>query len=67
MNVLLQSVYAGNVNYYASLLKSKNVLIDINGEKIYSTKDISKFMNDNKINQMTFISPNGEKEKLIFE
>jgi len=43
------------------------VLIDINGEKIYSTKDISRFMNDNKINQMTFISPNGEKEKLIFE
>ena len=43
------------------------VLIDINGEKIYSTKDVSRFMNDNKINQMTFISPNGEKEKLIFE
>ena len=30
MNVLLQSVYAGNVNYYAALLKAKSVLIDVN-------------------------------------
>ena len=30
MNVLLQSVYAGNVNYYAALVKAKSVLIDIN-------------------------------------
>jgi hypothetical protein len=30
MNVLLQSVYAGNVNYYAALLKSEKALVDVN-------------------------------------
>lgn len=30
MNVILQSVYAGNVNYYAALLKADKVLIDVN-------------------------------------
>lgn len=30
MNVILQSVYAGNVNYYAALLKADEVLIDVN-------------------------------------
>ena len=30
MNVILQSVYAGNVNYYAAILKSENVIVDIN-------------------------------------
>ena len=29
MNVILQSVYAGNVNYYAAILKSENVIVDI--------------------------------------
>ena len=43
------------------------VLTEINGNEINSTADISEFLNDNKINQMTFVSPAGEKEKLIFE
>ena len=30
MNVILQSVYAGNVNYYAAILKSENVIVDVN-------------------------------------
>ena len=30
MNVILQSVYAGNVNYYAAFLKADEVLIDVN-------------------------------------
>jgi hypothetical protein len=30
MNVILQSVYAGNVNYYAAILKSDKVLVDVN-------------------------------------
>ena len=30
MNIILQSVYAGNVNYYAAILKSENVIVDIN-------------------------------------
>ena len=30
MNVILQSVYAGNINYYAALLKADEVLIDVN-------------------------------------
>jgi S1-C subfamily serine protease len=43
------------------------VLTEINGEAINNTADISNFQNDTKINQMTFVSPNGEKERLIFE
>jgi len=30
MNVILQSVYAGNINYYAAILKSENVIVDVN-------------------------------------
>ena len=30
MNVILQSVYAGNVHYYAAILKSENVIVDVN-------------------------------------
>ena len=43
------------------------VLTEINGEAINNTADISNFKNDTKINQITFVSPNGEKERLIFE
>ncbi|MFL2666490.1 MAG: trypsin-like peptidase domain-containing protein [Flavobacteriaceae bacterium] len=43
------------------------VLTEINGEAINNTADISNFLNDTKINQITFVSPTGEKERLIFE
>ncbi len=43
------------------------VLIEINGESIKNTSDIESFKNDTKISQITFVSPDGEKEKLIFE
>ena len=43
------------------------ILIEINGEKILNTADLSTFDNNTKINQMTFMSPDGEKERLIFE
>ena len=43
------------------------ILIEINGEKILNTADLSTFDNNIKINQMTFMSPDGEKERLIFE
>ena len=32
-----------------------------------TTPDIESFKNDTKISQITFVSPDGEKEKLIFE
>ena len=43
------------------------VLTEINGESIKNTSDIESFKNDTKISQITFVSPDGEKEKLIFE
>ena len=43
------------------------ILIEINGEKIKNTADLSNFDSNIKINQMTFMSPDGEKERLIFE
>ena len=43
------------------------ILIEINGEKIKNTADLSSFDSNIKINQMTFMSPDGEKERLIFE
>ena len=43
------------------------VLTEINGEEIKNTAEISRLEKKLKINQITFISPQGEKEKLIFE
>jgi Do/DeqQ family serine protease len=43
------------------------VLTEINGEEIKNTAEISSLEKKLKINQITFISPQGEKEKLIFE
>ena len=43
------------------------VLIEINGEEIKNTADISKLEKELKISQITFVSPQGEKERLIFE
>ena len=43
------------------------VLTEINGEEIKNTMDISRLEKELKISQITFVSPDGEKEKLIFE
>jgi Do/DeqQ family serine protease len=43
------------------------VLTEINGEEIKNTAEISRLEKKLKINQITFVSPQGEKEKLIFE
>ena len=56
-----------NNSLYRMGIKPGYVLTEINGEKIKNTNDLSKFNNNIKINQMTFISPEGEKERLIFE
>ena len=43
------------------------IIIEINGEAVKNTSEIKKFKNNIKISQITFVSPDGEKEKLIFE
>ena len=35
--------------------------------EIKKTEDLSNYNSNTKINQMIFVSPNGEKERLIFE
>jgi len=56
-----------NNSLYRMGIKPGYVLTEINGKNIKSTNDLSGFNSDTKINQMTFISPKGEKERLIFE
>ena len=56
-----------NNTLYRMGVKPGYILIEINGEKIKNTADLSSFDNNIKINQMTFMSPDGEKERLIFE
>ena len=43
------------------------IITEINGEAVKNTSEIKKFKNNIKISQITFDSPDGEKEKLIFE
>ena len=56
-----------NNSLYRMGIKPGYVLIEINGESIKSTDDLSGFDSNTKISQITFISPEGEKERLIFE
>jgi Do/DeqQ family serine protease len=56
-----------NNTLYRMGISAGYILIDINGESIESTADIENFKNNTKIDQITFVSPDGEKEKLIFE
>jgi len=56
-----------NNSLYRMGIKPGYVLTEINGKSIKSTDDISGFDSNTKISQITFISPEGEKEKLIFE
>ena len=43
------------------------VLTEINSITIENTDDLSSINSNTKINQMIFYSPEGEKERLIFE
>jgi hypothetical protein len=48
-------------------IKQDYVLTEINNQQIKKTEDLSSFNSSMKINQMIFVSPSGEKERLIFE
>ena len=56
-----------NNSLYRMGIKPGYVLTEINGKSIKSTDDLSGFDSNTKISQITFISPEGEKERLIFE
>jgi len=56
-----------NNSLYRMGIKPGYVLTEINGESIKSTDDLSGLDSNTKINKITFISPEGEKERLIFE
>lgn len=56
-----------NNSLYRMGVKPGYVLTEINGKSIKNTSDVSELDSNTKINQMTFISPEGEKERLIFE
>ena len=43
------------------------ILTEINSISIKKTDDLSLINSNTKINQMIFVSPSGEKERLIFE
>jgi hypothetical protein len=48
-------------------VKPGYALTEINNNEIKKTEDLSNYNSNTKINQMIFVSPNGEKERLIFE
>jgi S1-C subfamily serine protease len=56
-----------NSSLYRMGIKQDYVLTEINNQQIKKTEDLSSFNSSMKINQMIFVSPNGEKERLIFE
>ena len=56
-----------NNTLYRMGITAGYVLTEINGELIKNTKEISNLENQIKISQITFVSPQGEKERLIFE
>jgi Do/DeqQ family serine protease len=56
-----------NNTLYRMGITAGYVLTEINGELIKNTKEISNLENQIKISQITFVSPQGVKERLIFE
>jgi Do/DeqQ family serine protease len=56
-----------NSSLYRMGIKQDYVLTEINNQQIKKTEDLSSFNSSMKINQMIFVSPSGEKERLIFE
>jgi hypothetical protein len=43
------------------------ILSEINSSPIKNTDDLKSITSNTKINQMIFYTPDGEKERLIFE
>jgi hypothetical protein len=48
-------------------VKTGYALTEINNTQIKKTEDLLNFNSSMKINQMIFVTPSGEKERLIFE
>lgn len=56
-----------NSSLYRMGVKPGYALTEINNTQIKKTEDLLNFNSSIKINQMIFVTPNGEKERLIFE
>jgi S1-C subfamily serine protease len=56
-----------NSSLFRMGVKPGYALTEINNHEIKKTEDLSNYNSNTKINQMIFVSPNGEKERLIFE
>ena len=56
-----------NSSLYRMGIKQNYALTEINNQEIKKTDDLLNFNSSMKINQMIFVSPSGEKERLIFE
>ena len=56
-----------NSSLFRMGVKPGYALTEINNNEIKKTEDLSNYNSNTKINQMIFVSPNGEKERLIFE
>ena len=56
-----------NGSLYRMGIREGYVLTEINSITIENTDDLSSINSNTKINQMIFYSPEGEKERLIFE
>ena len=56
-----------NGSLYRMGIREGYVLTEINSISIENTDDLSSINSNTKINQMIFYSPEGEKERLIFE
>ena len=56
-----------NSSLYRMGIREGYILTEINSISIKKTDDLSLINSNTKINQMIFFSPEGEKERLIFE
>jgi S1-C subfamily serine protease len=56
-----------NSSLYRMGVKTGYALTEINNTQIKKTEDLLNFNSSMKINQMIFVTPSGEKERLIFE
>ena len=56
-----------NSSLFRMGIKQNYALTEINNQEIKKTDDLLNFNSSMKINQMIFVSPSGEKERLIFE
>jgi S1-C subfamily serine protease len=56
-----------NSSLYRMGIREGYILSEINSISIKKTEDLNSINTNTKINQMIFFSPEGEKERLIFE